>query len=119
MQQVIKFRAWNPILKMMEYEPVVSCSGLEYHDVNSIFSKEQGLDPRIWLQSTRLKSSSGKEIWVGDILKHPAHWSDGRTQSVAEMIYPFHSGDWSVDTEDCEIIGNIYEHPNLLSVDNK
>lgn len=60
--------------------------------------------------------SKGKEIWEGDIVKHEPHWADQRTISIVEDfgIRPFHIGDWGLDEEECEVIGNIFENPNLI-----
>lgn len=68
----------------------------------------------VLMQFTGLKDKNGKEIYEKDILKHEAHWSDGSEQSIADMVSPFFCGDWSIEPTDCEVIGNIYENPELL-----
>lgn len=72
-------------------------------------------------QYTGLKDINGKEIYEGDILKYlhypqPAHvfWVTPETGYDfcgwhCKYFYP---------TSDCEIIGNIYENPELLDESN-
>jgi len=72
------------------------------------------VDPESVGQLTGLVDKIGVDIYEKDILKHEEHWSDGREQSIADMISPFHCGDWSVDSDECEIIGNVFENPELL-----
>jgi uncharacterized phage protein (TIGR01671 family) len=123
-QRKIKFRGWDKDRKSMSegwtmkewlysaFEQADHFEGVNQY-VESFFEK------LIWMQYTGLKDKNGKEIYEGDILLHAPHWDKGRTKSVADMIYPFHCGDWSVEPEDCEIIGNIYENPELLQDQSK
>lgn len=105
----IKFRAWNPTKNRMSapYEPL----GNGYLN---------GTRPTFWpknmvfMQYTGLRDKNGKEIYEGDILRHYPHWDDGRTISEATMISPWYCGDWSIEPEETEVIGNVWENPELI-----
>lgn len=66
------------------------------------------------MQYTGLKDIKGKEIYEGDLVKSLLY-NDGEINKViwedALSIYPFQ---YYMQSEDFEIIGNIYENPELL-----
>jgi uncharacterized phage protein (TIGR01671 family) len=80
-------------------------------------------------QYTGLKSSNGKEIYEGDVISRIGHvgkviwfedgyfveWFDGKDKDF-EGFYPY----WSELklVKDGEIIGNIYENPELITNKN-
>lgn len=102
----IKFRAWSKISKSMCYED----SGIPL--------KVIGDDRYELMQYTGLKDKNGKEIYDGDIVKHNC----GRKS--AEVFMDVEKGQWRIKSNNecfyilanisCEIIGNIYENPELL-----
>lgn len=109
----IKFRFWNDNDKKM------------YYPVNPTLVNPMGND--VWLQYTGLKDKNGVEIYEGDILtKNPRYkykviYRDEWGKYVLQALF------WS-EKEDrerpiylaimqcprMEVIGNIYENPELL-----
>ena len=129
MEREIKFRAWNDkkIIswkELLKYYP----NGESDYDLHAIFSGDEHLE---LMQYTGLKDKNGKEIYEGDIItceggyetiegcsedcEEPRviEWSDG-LQWVAECKncrdnVPLYEWDYN------EVIGNIYENPELLN----
>lgn len=112
MSRVLKFRAWDHFYGHFIYSD--ECANLA-----EFWAKVQGgIDAgrEVPVQEfTGLTDAKGKEIWEGDIVKRDL---DGDT-GIVEMddgVYTM-SGDCQLPLwqETVEIIGNVYEHPSLLS----
>lgn len=112
MNREIKFRAWNKILQRMEtWEELLKQEASGDEMMVWLF---QGED-LISLQFTGLLDKNGKEIYESDLLKYP-------NGDVVVVI--FHKGTFCYkmsehnyhifDETQIEIIGNIYENPELL-----
>ncbi|HGA1994709.1 TPA: YopX family protein [Streptococcus agalactiae] len=128
-----KFRAWDPYEeKMIDDKELVIWGGNIYRgDRDKIFQKiikgKKGLigysfDDEYLMQSTGLKDKNGVEIFEGDVVKlQYTITSDLEFFKVNQ----FRGGSWRIDNrrrgsdlwlrnEDCEVIGNIHENPELL-----
>lgn len=132
MNRIIKFRVWvKEEKKMLFWDKSPFIDDLFYGDDLDI--EDQFEDIRIvWMQYTGLKDKNGKEIYEGDILEfeksddsflggltkikrevkwdtyYGAGWNFGVSYKDGEKrwSYPF----WT----DMEVIGNIWETPELL-----
>ena len=122
----IKFRAWNG--KAMYYLDMLYNIELTYTKAGSwclwdiwthkLIAGEYDEPELILMQYTGLKDRNGKEIYEGDIVQD----QDGNLYQVKYTkyyIYPFGAifpdkPKEVVNEYECEIIGNIYENPELL-----
>jgi len=110
----IKFRAWDK--KEMIYNikaiqfPIkddVSAKEIVVYDVS-----EKPFRNIVLLQCTGLKDKNGKEIYEGDIIKHPY-------KGIREVYYDDYERGFAVEGTYLnrmaagEVIGNIYSNPEL------
>lgn len=121
----LKFRAWKHNTKKMEevFELHFWNDGsVEPISVNGMC----GVDRKMWtlMQFTGLKDKNGKEIYENDVVG-TVYWDKTKT-NVSEPGWTigtvlFRNGAFRIHAyllcevaEFCEIIGNIYENPDLL-----
>lgn len=113
MSREIKFRAWDCKYKCMDYNFFISNLGgvfgepEKYYDTPNIEIDEA---PNLTvMQYTGLKDKSGKELYDGDIY---SQWSEVCKCDFEQVIYE--KMNCLIFEGDFEIIGNIYENPELL-----
>lgn len=124
-----RFRAWDKVRNEMNYKVMVgNCDTDDENWTCPIIWIEERQD---WLhfddydsimQSTGLKDKNGKEIFEGDIVKmakdvysEPTYYEVVRHRGGAYRLESKQHGCelWLRHT-DCEVVGNVYENPELL-----
>lgn len=116
MSRQIKFRGWSQATKLMIYGDSWQISA-KYQDC-----KNWDGEHVLLLQFTGLLDKNGKEIYEGDIINNKSVVTFNRGRFVGCYTYEKHGGGWgySDEWEDdlhrmvVEVIGNIYENPDLL-----
>ena len=122
-QSEIKFRAWDNEAKNMVrsgglYMSLHRCDVLEYWG-NEPYSEYT--DKYVLMQYTGLKDKNGKEIYEGDILSEWGMDKEHYRYAVEDMVdFLISYGDsdhWDGGSFPgiWEVIGNIYENPELLT----
>lgn len=120
--RAIRFRAWDNETEKMYRVEVINFSGRPtvYLQYNPIIKKP--LDDVVLMQYTGLKDKHGKEIYEGDVIT-PLILNGTITHGLVGFLYGSfvarQIGAEGMFTEisslsKCEIIGNIYENPDLL-----
>lgn len=135
----IKFRAWNNEWKRMK--PVAKLtferhiqSLMVYNDATdgygnvSIYEKWEDCvigDDVILMQFTGLLDKNGKEIYEGDVVEYKAYgtwhkdevkFSNGKFHGQLSGVRDDLQSNYDlglIETLGCEIVGNIYENPDL------
>jgi len=124
-QKEIKFKAWDRKRKTM-----IPCAtvDMEWHKMRT---KEK--DRYILVQYTGLKDKNGKEIYEGDILQgwNNKKYGGNGTFPTGYSVVEFKNGCFqvfgrpiwdalndSLTPNSVEVIGNIFENPELLNPDN-
>lgn len=122
MNREIKFRAWNSKNKWMDAGPFwVDNDGGIYETPQNRYdtphTEIESTKDLVLMQYTGLKDKNGTEIYEGDICKAPHDFGPAgfveRTFTVRwhnELGYQWNY--W--DLVNIEVIGNIYENPELL-----
>ena len=132
----IKFRAWDKLDKKFLWPypegfnlfGEVTCFDLvtqqlseSKHDRKTTLERINDIEV---MQYTGLKDKNGKEIYEGDIVKEILF--DKQYTYLIESINSIHVCHWIIDIDKCndimkniEIIGNIYENPELKDYKNE
>lgn len=114
----IKFRAWDCYNKKMIHH--------SYHDGRGWML--QANNPHfILMQYTGLHDKNGKEIYEGDVIRIWYYTGHGTIRNESCGPIYFNRGAFTTkegpigeyDDTEVEIIGNIYEHPELLEETEK
>lgn len=123
------FRAWDVHeKKMFTNAQLIVWNGNVYANDNSELNVDNlngwSIDEEYLMQSTGLVDMYDKEIFEGDVLKTSdgelakAVWNKElacwEAEFLSEIVDLSEVADVKSNRSDCEIVGNIYENPELL-----
>ena len=123
-----KFRAWTEEGKVMYYDVYPFKYDTLLLSYDEIAFDEVPASDFILMQSTGLKDKNSKEIFEGDIVKYKAGCNTfteevaydknfagfGVMDAYADIIFSFEELAECINLHSLEVIGNIYENPELL-----
>lgn len=114
MNRIIKFRLWTPSVNQMTVDGQ-DLKGYIFTIPPNATKMREEWDELVWMQFTGLLDKNGKEIYEGDVVQFgsvvgPVGFEGGKFVVAYKMKM---EGKCDVPSL-CEVIGNIYENPNLL-----
>lgn len=118
--RAINFRAWDTKTGLMFQDVVLARENVFFSKLDPMSKTNEELIP---MQFTGLKDKNGKEIYEGDILREHkdkrckpmiavVEWDEYTTGFSFEGHWDY--GDLDTNWNETEVIGNIYENPELL-----
>ena len=118
----LKFRAWDKLNNEMYVVEQINLNRGEFESIGYGITFLRGADEVILMQSTGLKDKNGKEIFEGDIVKmakdvysEPTYYEVVRHRGGAYRLESKQHGcELWLRHADCEVVGNVYENPELL-----
>ena len=125
-----KFRAWNKTTSKLHVVNGIYCDNKKIHYIDDNRVRFVGFDNVIIMQSTGLFDKSGKEIYEGDVVQFEDCYEASDFLYINTGIIEWCQGGFHItnrhsvtmedllceESLDVEIIGNIYENPELLEV---
>ena len=129
----IKFRAWSSGRKEMTEVENINFKGNAVYLISKYLRLVANLDETELMQYTGLQDENGVDIYEGDIINLSYEYFDGhfRDNEIVGKVYFEDSSfrmsykkydeirEWRIDEPEIlsiEVIGNIYENPELLEV---
>ena len=115
MEEIVKIRVWDKRTKRMSSDYITGCSV----SLNEVFKngiKVEGDYPLVFMQYLGIKDTGNTDIFSGDIVrsfggKYCWGWQYDKTIVAGLNLETFQDLAY---TENCKVIGNIYENPELI-----
>ena len=135
MKREIKFRAWDKAKHRMlgvdqlafgpngELVSIYSDGPDFSNDSDALMGEKPDLNEAVLMEYTGLQDKNGRKIYEGDVLDIGLRNQDGKpviapvnyeTYAAGYVLDNGGNGIWQRLTEDCEVIGNIFEDKQLL-----
>ena len=116
------FRAWDKTTSKLHVVNGIYCDNKKIHYIDDNRVRFVGFDNVIIMQSTAMVDRDGRIIFEGDIVKMA---KDVYSEPTYYEVVRHHGGAYRLESKqhgcelwlrhtDCEVVGNVYENPELL-----
>lgn len=128
-----EYRAWDKKTKIFTNYQIVDNMLYFMNKFKGVWIRDDNQDRFVLMQSTGLKDKNGVEIFEGDIISYKdlETFEDFPIDEILKIKYSDEFLKWVAvdkngllddlydysDNRDLEVIGNIYENPELLEVE--